>query len=47
MRALALRNVCRGVDGTIYQAIVPQELFPVLLTVACGNALALKDTTVK
>jgi hypothetical protein len=39
MKALALRNVCRGVGGAIYQAIVPQELFPVLLAVARGNAL--------
>jgi hypothetical protein len=39
MRALALRNVCRGVGGAIYQATVPQELFPVLLAVARGNVL--------
>jgi hypothetical protein len=39
MRALALRNVCRGVGRAIYQATLPQELFPVLLAVARGNAL--------
>jgi hypothetical protein len=46
MRALALRNVCRGVGGTIYQATMPQELFIVLLAVARGNALTLRKQNI-
>jgi hypothetical protein len=42
MRALALRNVYRGVDGPIFQATVPQKLFPVPLAVAGGSALRVR-----
>jgi hypothetical protein len=45
MRALALRNVCRGVGGAIYQATVPQELFPMALAMARGNALRVSALT--
>ena len=38
MRALTWRIVCNTVDGTIFQAIVPHELFPMLLAVAHENA---------
>jgi hypothetical protein len=41
MRALALRNVCNGVGKAIFQATVPQELFPVPLAVAGRSALTL------
>jgi hypothetical protein len=39
MRAFALRNVCSGVGGAIFQATVPQELFLVALAMAGGSAL--------
>jgi hypothetical protein len=39
MRALSLRNVCKGVGGAIYQTTVPQELFPMPLAVIGGSVL--------